>query len=92
MFQTNEYNSWYDLPMYMTNNIYPLSSGLCYVCFFSGSFYTHVLLLKLLMSVYLQEPTQVPFSLRSPCQSLGPEAVPPLSPFMQFYIAVRVKF
>lgn len=92
MFQTSEYNSRYDLPMYMTNNTYSLSSGLCYVCFFSGSFYTRALLLKLLMSVYVQEPTQVPFSLRSPCQSLGPEAVPPLSPFMQFYMAVGVKF
>lgn len=52
----------------------------------------HALLLKLLMSAYLQGPTQVPFSLRSPSQSLVPEAVPLLSPFMQFYIAVGVKF
>ena len=65
--------------MHMTNRTYSLSSGLCYVCFFSGSFYTHALLLKLLMSVYLQGPTQVPLSLRRPSQSLRTEAVPPLS-------------
>lgn len=27
MFQTSEYNSWYDLPMYMTNNTYPQALG-----------------------------------------------------------------
>lgn len=92
MFQTSEYNTWYNLPMHMTGSTYPTSPGTAMsLLLLRLSFYVHGLLLKLLTSVYLQGPAQGPVPLRSLSQPPGPEAVLPLCPFMQFYIIVGVK-